>query len=79
MSALKMNWTPPPCPCCGSHAMEHRLYTHFQSRNSSGQTNGWYCSSCGAGAYQLAPAAPQTDGECGINLRNHSTSKSAIN
>lgn len=47
------NLAPPPCPKCGKEEMIHRVFSLIPNTGTFKRKNGWYCKSCGAGAYQL--------------------------
>ncbi|WP_165862921.1 hypothetical protein [Vibrio sinensis] len=48
-----VDWTPPPCPECGADAMFHKLLSQIPSTKAFRMLNGWYCSECQAGPFQL--------------------------
>lgn len=41
------------CPDCKSEVIEHKFFTLDSSLRSFGTKNGWYCSQCNYGPFQI--------------------------
>lgn len=63
-------WSPPPCPKCGSDDMIHKLMSLEPASISFRATNGWYCENCNAGPFQLGKFSESDAAQFAISLLN---------